>query len=73
MPKKYFLVTISDAETLPYDESLLDGVVNKNHLMYLACAAFKQRKGELDPTRAAYEYFLIEEDLDNGEITRTKL
>lgn len=35
---KYFKVKMSVIVELPYEESLLDGLVNKNHLMYLAVA-----------------------------------
>ncbi len=70
--KREFLVTITDAEVLPYEESLLDGIINTNHLMYLACVNFQKRKGELDPTRAGYEYFL-REVFDDGTSSQTKL
>lgn len=67
---KSFLVMITDCTTLPYEESLLDGTVNKNHLMYLACADLQKRgKTEpgLDPTRVSYKFFEREFN-DDGSV-----
>lgn len=63
--KKYFLVEISNLIELPYEESLLDGIVNKNNLMYLAHAAIN-KKG-FSSVNAIYKYRLREID-EQGKV-----
>lgn len=68
---KKFLVKLTHVEDLPYEDTLMDGLINKNHLMYLAQAQFDKSKKASH--NAMYTFFLQEFDEDGKFIEETKL
>lgn len=72
MSKKFY-VKVSDFIELPYEESLMDGLVNKNHLTYLCTAKMNAGKEVLMYRQGTpiFEFF-VEEEVD-GKIERTIL
>lgn len=56
---KRFYIKIYTGVSLPYEESLLDGKVNKTHLMYLAQAEI-DKLPPMESHSMAYEFIIQE-------------
>ena len=61
MPDKYFLVSISTNVAIPYEEGLLQGKINRNHLMYMAQKK-AQDGGMLKGHQMIYQSVYIDSD-----------